>query len=354
MSTSVILPSAPKALAHLDRLEIEIRNAPSFAKVEALRREAKGYAENFKPVKAVADRAGEVWMRAEMKVDAEYRKIGKAKGTRGQICKGGGRGGKPVIGTAAPDAPIIPSQRELGLNRKVVKRGEKLNGLGDAKIKQITQQLKDHGKPVTPNSVLATARQEVKNQKKQTAMEAVFSAEGPFDVVVIDPPWEVQKIDRDERPNQAEFDYPTMTIDQLAAFWPATIAERIKDDCHLFCWTTQKYLPAALDLIQRWGFRYVLTMVWHKPGGFQPIDLPQYNCEFAIYARKGSPIFIDTKDFNVCNSWPRQEHSRKPKEFYDLIRRVTGGSRLDVFAREAHEGFAQYGNEIDKFEDAAE
>ena len=50
---SAILPSAPKALAHLDRLEIEIKNAPSFARVEAARREAKGYAENFKPVKSV-------------------------------------------------------------------------------------------------------------------------------------------------------------------------------------------------------------------------------------------------------------------------------------------------------------
>ena len=47
-------------------------------------------------------------------------------------------------------------------------------------------------------------------------MSAIFSETGPFDVVVIDPPWPMQKIDRDERPNQAEFDYPIMTIDELA------------------------------------------------------------------------------------------------------------------------------------------
>lgn len=91
-------------------------------------------------------------------------------------------------------------------------------------------------------------------------------------------------------------------------------------------------------------------MVWHKSGGFQPIGLPQYNCEFAIYARRGSPVFTSTKNFMVCNEWDRREHSRKPKEFYELIKRVTGGSRLDVFAREAHDGFAQYGNESDKFD----
>jgi N6-adenosine-specific RNA methylase IME4 len=60
-------------------------------------------------------------------------------------------------------------------------------------------------------------------------------------------------------------------------------------------------------------------------------------------------VFIDTKDFPCCFEAPRREHSRKPEKFYDLIRRVTGGSRIDLFAREEHEGFARYGNEIDKF-----
>lgn len=167
-----------------------------------------------------------------------------------------------------------------------------------------------------------------------------------YDVIVIDPPWEMQKIERDVRPNQVAFDYPTMNEEELIAFDVPSIAA---DNCHLYCWTTHKHLPMALRLIDAWGFRYVMTHVWHKPGGFQPIGLPQYNCEFAIYARRGSPKFIDTKAFSACFEAPRKEHSRKPNEFYDLIKRVTDGKRVEVFSRETREGFEQFGNETDKY-----
>ena len=174
---------------------------------------------------------------------------------------------------------------------------------------------------------------------------------GKFSTIVIDPPWPMEKIERDVAPDQVAFDYPTMSEDQLAAF---PVADMAADDCHLFCWTTHKFLPMSLRLLDAWGFRYVLTMVWHKPGGFQPFGLPQYNCEFAIYARRGTPTFADTKAFNVCFQAPRREHSRKPDEFYDVIRRVTTGPRIDVFSREARDGFDVYGNETNKFAGAAE
>jgi N6-adenosine-specific RNA methylase IME4 len=186
-------------------------------------------------------------------------------------------------------------------------------------------------------------RQEMREARKRLKPPIPETA-GTYSVIVIDPPWEMEKIEREVRPNQVGFDYPTMNEDELAAMTlPAA------DDCHLFCWTTHKHLPMALRLLDAWGFRYVLTMVWHKPGGFQPIGLPQYNCEFAVYGRKGSPKFIDTKAFNTCFEAPRREHSRKPDEFYDVIRRVTGGSRIDMFSREDRAGFSSWGNEAGKF-----
>lgn len=178
------------------------------------------------------------------------------------------------------------------------------------------------------------------------AANPLLIPEGRYSCIVIDPPWEMQKIERDVRQNQVEFDYPTMTEQELAAFDVDSMAA---DDCHLFCWTTHKHLPQALRLLDAWGFRYVLTMVWHKAGGFQPFGLPQYNCEFCLYARKGTPEFVDTKQFFACFEAPRREHSRKPDVFYDVIRRVTDGPRIDVFSREVRDGFAQFGNETERF-----
>lgn len=173
-----------------------------------------------------------------------------------------------------------------------------------------------------------------------------------YGTIVIDPPWPMQKIEREVRPNQVEFDYPTMDEDQLRDF-RVQFARLADEHCHVFMWTTHKFMPMAMRLFQEYGVKYVLTMVWHKPGGFQPVGLPQYNCEFVLYGRIGSPQFTTTKAFNCCFEAPRREHSRKPDEFYELVCRVTGDSRIDVFSRERRDGFDRFGNEIDKFAEAS-
>lgn len=190
---------------------------------------------------------------------------------------------------------------------------------------------------------------ERKAQLQELKENAPPLPDGKYECIVIDPPWEMQKIERDIRPNQVAFDYPTMSEEELTHFDIQSIAA---DNSHLFCWTTHKHLPMALRLIEKWGFRYVCTMVWHKSGGFQPIGLPQYNCEFILYARKGTPSFIETKAFPCCFEAPRREHSRKPEEFYQLIKRVTSQPRIDIFSRETKDGFDSYGNEQNKFDEA--
>lgn len=195
------------------------------------------------------------------------------------------------------------------------------------------------GKDFTQQAVIRRGK-ELKNAG--TATIKPEPPKGTYDVIVMDPPWPMKQIETEMRPQVSNvgFDYPTMTEDEME-----TLSVPSADDCHLFVWTTQRFLPMAMRLVPIWGFQYSCLFVWHKTKGMQPLYMPYYNCEFILYARKGNPRFKTTKDFRTCNQWPNTGHSRKPEEFYALLRRVTGGKRLDMFSRREIEGFETWGSE---------
>jgi len=210
-------------------------------------------------------------------------------------------------------------------------------------LKQAPEKIKDklrRGEISINKAYKEIKRKEILEKLDNIEEQQTKEIEGVYDVIVIDPPWEMKKIERDVAPNQVEFDYPTMSLEELKLLYVP-----YADNCHVWLWTTQKYLPAAFQLLKSWGLNYVCTFVWHKAGGFQPFDLPQYNCEFALYARRGTPVFTELKDFKVCFEAPRGKHSEKPEQFYAMVRRVTSGRRLDMFNRRPIEGFDTWGKE---------
>ena len=171
---------------------------------------------------------------------------------------------------------------------------------------------------------------------------------GKYAIVVIDPPWPVQlKLDGfgNNGPystHPQDLPYGLMTVDDIAALpVPAVLDE----SAIVFCWTTNKHLPTSFTLIKAWGLTYWFTMAWVKNGGVQMPNFPQFNTEWIVVGKKGTPTFKDIKAFNTSNYWPRTTHSVKPEGFYDLLRRVTDTPRLDIFGRRNIAGFKSWGNE---------
>ncbi|MFZ2035419.1 MAG: MT-A70 family methyltransferase [Dehalococcoidales bacterium] len=166
-----------------------------------------------------------------------------------------------------------------------------------------------------------------------------------YRTIVIDPPWPMGKILRDSRPLQTDFDYPVMDTFEISMLPIESLSN--PDGCHIYLWTTQKFLPSALEDLKNWGVEYQCIMTWVKNVGFTPFSW-MYSTEHCLFGHIGSLPLLRMGlrlDFEA----KVREHSRKPEVFYDLVREASPGPRLDMFSREQHAGFDQYGNEVDKF-----
>ena len=188
------------------------------------------------------------------------------------------------------------------------------------------------------------AKQQMARQRVPEPTETPPFPKERYRCIVIDPPWPVKKIEREERPNQGvELDYPTMSLDEIAVLPIADLAD--ESGCHLYLWVTQKYLPAGLEMVKSWGFKYQCLMTWRKNVGITPYSW-MYDTEHVIFARMGN-LPLERLGLRLSFEAKVNGHSVKPDVFY--IERVIMASpepRLEMFARKERDGFSVWGNEV--------
>lgn len=167
---------------------------------------------------------------------------------------------------------------------------------------------------------------------------------GKYRCIILDPPWPMQKIEREERPNQGlELDYPTMTLEEIEALPIQDLAD--ESGCHLYLWVTQKYLPFGLSLVEAWGFNYQCLMTWKKNVGITPYSW-MYDTEHVIFARRGN-LPLQQLGLRLSFEASVNGHSVKPDIFFEgRVKLVSPEPRLEMFARKQREGFEVWGNEV--------
>lgn len=168
---------------------------------------------------------------------------------------------------------------------------------------------------------------------------------GRYATVVIDPPWALAPVgwaSSDTNGLERNLPYDLLSDADLARL---PISEVLAEPGLLFCWTVSRRLAEAIHLLSEWGTAYWFAMTWVKNGGIQLPNSPMFNAEWVVVGRRGAPEFRDTRAFKTANFWPRGGHSEKPEGFYDLLRRVTPGPRLDIFGRRRIAGFDSWGLE---------
>lgn len=259
--------------------------------------------------------------------------------------KHGGRGRKNEKKIDGPKTgPSIPETlKDLGITKNESSRMQLAAEVADKDPKwfdRYQKECNESNRDFTQQAVLRRAKELRREEIGETYVEP---PKGKYDVIVIDPPWPMEQTPSlENRPQQSNvgMDYPTLTEDELEA-----MELPLSDNAHVWVWSTQRFLPMCLRLVSKWGLKYSCLFVWHKSKGMQLPGRPYYNCEFAVYCYKGHPKFATTKNFKTCYEWKRGKHSEKPEEFYEMIRRVTKGKRLDMFSRRSIEGFEVWGNQ---------
>jgi len=207
-------------------------------------------------------------------------------------------------------------------------------------IGQETAELLRQSPYLDPKACLA-----IKATAKKAQIASMPLPDKQFRTIVIDPPWPMEKILRDERPNQTDFDYPVMTIEQIKKLPISKMA--IHDGCHVYLWTTQRFLPTAFEVFGVWGVNYQCLMTWVKNVGFTPFSW-MYSTEHILFGRIGDLQLLKL-GMRLDLTAKVREHSRKPDEFYDVVRQVSPEPRIDMFSREKRDGFEPWGNETTKF-----
>ena len=197
---------------------------------------------------------------------------------------------------------------------------------------------------VTPELQQVQARSLVSGLRKQDEVkDPVPPRPGTYRCIVIDPPWDVEPLKFESI--QPFRPYPTMPLDRIADESWVPVRTHADDNCHLYLWVTQKFLPAGLWLMEQWGFRYQCTMTWRKNSGVTPFSW-MYDTEHVLFGRKGN-LPLEQIGLRLSFDAKTQGHSIKPDVFYERVRSASPGPRIDMFARTQREGFDVWGNEVD-------
>ena len=327
------------ALVHFDAARRALAMASKIDEVKQIRDQAEALRQYIRQQKGgleMQNQAAEIKLRAERRAGEMLATIKPHEGGRPrETCS--------IVEQVLENTKLT----DLGIDRHQSHRWQLEAGLPEEIFEQHIAEVKASGEELTSIGVLQLASRIQKQEAIKTVsmIEVALGEARKYRCIVIDPPWPIQKIEREERPMQGrDLDYPTMTIDEIGNL--PILEQANPAGCHLYLWVTHKYLPVGLRLFESWGFRYQCLMTWVKPTGMTPYSW-MYNTEHVLFGRVGG-LQLERLGLKLSFDAPVSKggHSRKPGAFYERVLEASPGPRLEMFARRERLGFDVWGNEV--------
>lgn len=171
-----------------------------------------------------------------------------------------------------------------------------------------------------------------------------------FKTIVIDPPWpgpgacpQFKQGKIGGKVDVSIIPYSTMTGVQCAALQIPDVAT---ENSQLWIWATSRSMGDAFLLVQLWGFNYRGLFVWEKPSLGLGRHI-RHQCEFLLWAGRPGARMVEPRNCpRQIQCWQKtRRHSEKPAAAYEMIRSLSDGPRIDIFARQSRPGFTAWGNQ---------
>lgn len=165
-----------------------------------------------------------------------------------------------------------------------------------------------------------------------------------YQIIYADPPWEYKnKKTGGSMQSGSSSKYKTMSIEQLCELPIQNISDK---SCVLFLWATVPLLPEALLVMSSWGFKYKTSLFWRKIMSLGMGFWFRGQVEILLMGIKGKVKAFRLQIANIHQEKVRK-HSQKPDYFRDIIEKTGLIPRIELFAREKHEEWDVWGNEIE-------
>jgi N6-adenosine-specific RNA methylase IME4 len=333
--------NAGSELEIIERWRAKIERASSWEEIKTIRDQAevmRQYAARQRMGLDVQNTGAEIKLRAERRLGEWLAEREPNRGTQGQLAGRDGSG-SPTVRPPEPSS-ATETLNQLGVSKSQSSRWQRIADVPEDKFEAYLSECRERGDEITSKGAAVLAARGRQHEPVATP----DLPEDTYRAIAIDPPWPMAKIEREERPNQGEIlDYPVMTLEEIAALPVADLAA--PDGCHVYLWTTHKFLPDALDLFRVWGVRYQCLMTWVKNVGITPYSW-MYDTEHVLFGRIGS-LQLEKLGMRLSFTAPVAGHSVKPDVFYGRVLAASPSPRLEMFARRARDGFEGWGNEVE-------